>query len=185
MRKIKKWKIIKEKDISPTPWFPLFKHKVRLPSGKIINDYYLSKLGDVVMIVPFTKNNEIVFVKQYKHGAGEIIIELPAGRIKKGNKPETEARIELEEETGGLSKSWESLGRIVLEPSKDTLRVHGFIAKNVQLREKQKLDETEDIEVVLIPASKVDKKIKSGKICGSDTIAFIKLAQLKAPELFK
>src|SRR4030067_3853160 len=98
MRKIRKWKIIKERDISPSPWFPLFKHKVRLPNGKIINDYYLSKLGDVVMIVPFTKNNEIIFARQYKHGAGEVIIELPAGRIKDGNKPEKEARIELEEE---------------------------------------------------------------------------------------
>src|SRR3989344_5360996 len=96
MRKIKKWKLLKEEDISPSQWFPLFKHKVQLPNGKIV-DYYLSKLGDVSMIVAVTTNKEVVFVRQYKHGAGEIVIELPAGRIRKGNIPEREAIMELEE----------------------------------------------------------------------------------------
>lgn len=185
MRKINKWKLLKEEDISPSPWFPLFKHKVMLPSGQIVKDYYISKLGDVVMIVPFTKENKIVFVRQYKHGAGDVILELPAGRIKKGNSPSKEAHLELEEETGYVTHKLVSLGNVFFEPSKDTLKVYGFIAENVQPESKQNLELTEDIEVVLIPANKVDEKIKNGEIKASDTIAYIKLAQLKAPELFK
>lgn len=185
MKKLKKWILLQEEDVSPSRWFPLFRHKVRLPNGKIIDDYYISKLGDVAMIVAVTAKKEIVFVRQYKHGTGEIIIELPAGRIRKGNAPEKEAFLELEEETGYVADKFESLGNIFFEPSKDTLKVYGFLARDVRLLRKQNLEETEEIEVLLIPAKEVDKKIEIGEIKSSDTLAFIKLAQLKAPDIFK
>ena len=40
MNKIKKWRLLKEEDVSPSRWFPLYKHTVKLSSGKIIDDYY-------------------------------------------------------------------------------------------------------------------------------------------------
>lgn len=185
MKKLKKWKLIREEDISPSPWFPLFKHTVELPNGKVIDDYYLSKAGDVSMIVALTKQREIVFVRQYKHGAGEIIIELPAGRVKKDTTAEQTAIMELEEETGYVTKEIEFLGEMYAVPSKDTVQTYGFLVRNVEIVKEQNLEETEDIEVLLIPVSEVDQKIKSGEIRATDTIAFIKLAQLKAPELFE
>lgn len=185
MRKIKKWEILYEEDISPSPWFPLYKHKVKLPNGKVVEDYYLSKVGNVAMIVPITTKKEIVFVRQYKHGAGEVIIELPAGRIKTGHEPVETAKIELEEETGYCSNELTYLGTIFGEPSKDTFKVYGYLTKNLSLKHLQKFDENEDIEVILIPANKVDDKIKNSEIIASDTITFIKLAQLKEPGLFK
>jgi 8-oxo-dGTP pyrophosphatase MutT (NUDIX family) len=185
MRKIKKWEILSEDDISPSPWFPLFKHKVKLPNSRIVEDYYLSKVGDVAMIVPITTKKEIVFVRQYKHGAGEIIIELPAGRIKTGHDPIEIAKAELEEETGYHANELLHLGTIFGEPSKDTFKVYGYLTMNLSLKHLQKFDENEDIEVLLIPSNKVDNKIENGEIRASDTITFIKLAQLKEPGLFK
>jgi 8-oxo-dGTP pyrophosphatase MutT (NUDIX family) len=185
MRKIKKWKILKEEDISPSPWFPLFKHKVELPNGKVVNDYYLSKVGDVAIIVPITKKGELVFVKQYKHGAGDVIVELPAGRVKEGHNPEDTAKSELEEETGFHTNELIHLGVVFGEPSKDTFKVYGYLAKDLEIRHDQKLDENEDIDVISISTKKVDQMIKSGQIKASDSITFIKLAQLMAPELFR
>ena len=95
MKKMLKWEILEEVDISPSPHFPLYKHKVKLPNGRLVNDYYLSKMGDVVMILAITKKKEIVFVRQYKHGAGDVIIELPAGRIKQGYGIKKNALMEL------------------------------------------------------------------------------------------
>ena len=185
MRKIKKWKILQEEDISPSPWFPLFKHKVKLPNGRVVDDYYLSKVGDVAMIVPITKKGEIVFVKQYKHGAREVIMELPAGRVKAGHNSEDVAKSELEEETGYHVEEIIHLGTVFGEPSKDTFKVYGYLAIGLETRHAQKFDENEDIEVVSVSTKKVDQMIKSGQIRASDTIAFIKLAQLKVPDLFK
>jgi len=85
MPSIKKWELISEVDVSPSKWFPLFKDTVKLPDGKIVDDYYVSKLGDVAMILAITKTKELLFVRQYKHGVQEIILELPAGRIGKKN----------------------------------------------------------------------------------------------------
>ena len=185
MRKIKKWEVLEEIDVSPSSWFPLFKNKVKFPNGKVIDDYYLSKQSDTAMIVAFTKKKEMIFVKQYKHGAGDVIIELPAGMIRKGNTPEKEALLELEEETGYITEILQPLGVSIQNPTKSTARVYGFIARMAEPLGRQNFDENEDIEVVLIPVGKVDEKIKNGDIKASDTITFIKLAQLKAPELFR
>src|SRR3990167_438258 len=185
MKKIKKWQLLEETDVSPSSWFPLYKHKVRLANGKIVEDYYISKLGDVAMVVPITSNNEMVFVRQYKHGARELIIELPAGRIKSVLEPKDVAKEELREETGYVANNLIELGAIYGSPSKDALRVFGYLAKDLSVRVEQYLDDNEEIEVVLIPLNKVDGRIKKGEIMASDTIAFIKLAQLKHPDIFR
>ena len=70
------------------------------------------------------------------------------------------------------------------EPSKDTYKVFGFLACGLTERNEQKLDENEEIEVLHVPINDIDDFIKSGNICSPDTIAFIRLAQLKFPELF-
>jgi len=184
MRVIKKWEILGEKDVSPSKWFPLFVHKVRLPDGKVVEDYYVSKLGDVAMIVAITPNRELVLVRQYKHGVREVILELPAGRV--GNKtPEEAAREELREETGIIADELVPIGSVFVAPSKDSTITHGFLLKNVRVQEEQKLDDTEEIELVFVPVHELEEKIKSGEIRASDTIALITLARLHNPELFE
>lgn len=184
MAKIKKWQLLSEKDISPSPWFPLYVHQVKLPDGKVIDEYYVSKLGDVAMVVAITKKKEIVFVRQYKHGIGEIVLELPAGRIGKRT-PEKAAKEELREETGIVAEELVYLGGVVVAPSKDSTVTHGFLVKNAKATKKQRLDEHENIEIILIPLSQIETKIKNGEIKVADTIAILNLFRLKAPDLFK
>jgi ADP-ribose pyrophosphatase len=80
---IKKWLLLDEEDVSPSPWFPVKKHTVQLANGNIVDDYYFSPLGDVVMVLAITTQNEVVLVKQYKHALGEITLELPGGMQQK------------------------------------------------------------------------------------------------------
>lgn len=184
MTKLNKWKILQEEDVSPSKWFPVFKHKVQLPNGKIVDNYYVSYLGDVSMVVPVTSDKKIVFVHQYKHGSGEFEIELPAGRVGK-HTPEEAAKIELLEETGIEAGSLMSVGQIHVEPSKMGIVVHGFVVKNAVVTKSQNLDETEEIELVKVPISELDDYIRSGEIKVGSTLGVLKLAQLKAPELFE
>jgi|SRR3989344_1720220 len=184
MNKDKNWKVLEETDVSPSKWFPLFKHKVMLPNKKIINDYYISKLGDVAMIVPITIDGEFVFVRQYKHGVGGVIMEFPAGRIGK-NSSEKAARMELKEETGYIAKKLEYLGFVYLTPSKDTSKMNGFLAVGLSTPGKQNLDKNENIEVIRIPANEVDTMVNRGGIIASDTLALLYLTKLRFPELFE
>jgi 8-oxo-dGTP pyrophosphatase MutT (NUDIX family) len=183
-KKIKKWGVLKTKDISPAPYFPLFVDNVKLPhSGKEI-EYYRSELGDVAMVVAITKNREVIFARQYKHGVQEITHELPAGRIGK-RRPEQAAREELEQETGIVAKELIPIGEVFVAPSKDSTHTYGYLVTDAEVTGRQKLDENENIELVYVPPDKIDDLIRAGEIMSADTIAMLKLAQLKAPKVFR
>lgn len=176
----KPWKIIESTDVSPSKWFPIKKDLIELPNGKQI-EYFKSELENVAMILPITENNEIIFVEQYKHGIGEVTLELPAGRIDKGKDPSEVAIEELREETGieHEQKDLVFLTELWTEPSKSSVRVFGYLAKAVQITSTQNLEETENIKIRKIPMSKVAELIERGEIHASDTLALIGLATLK------
>lgn len=179
MSKIKKWQILSEHDVSPSKWFRLLRHCVKLPSGKVYDDFFVSDLGDVAMVLTVTSNNKLVFVRQYKHGAREITLELPAGRIEEGQSPVQAARLELEQETGIVSDDLTPIGELRPVPSKDKMKLYGFLAREIRCTRRQIPDETEELEVEAISLMEVDEKIKTGEINCSDTIALIALARLK------
>ena len=54
--------------------------------------------GAAVLCV--TKENKIVLVKQFRYAFNEIIFEIPAGKLEKGEMPQASALRELEEEAG-------------------------------------------------------------------------------------
>ena len=98
---MKKWKLLSTKDISPHKWFPLEMRTYQLPSGKIVDDFSVTTLADVAMIVPVTKEGKVVLVKQFKPGIGDLFIQFPAGRIELEHADLLETAVhELEEETG-------------------------------------------------------------------------------------
>lgn len=183
---MKPWKILQSTDVSPSKWFPIVKDLVELPSGTQI-EYFKTTLPDVVMIVALTKAHEIIFVRQYKHGIGEEIIEFPAGRIDPGHTPRESACRELLEETGIDIQETEliALGTLRTEPSKSTVRVYGFLVQNVEINSEQHLEETESIEVLRVPIKDMHELLGSDKLQASDTVALLCLAQNKFPDLFR
>jgi ADP-ribose pyrophosphatase len=185
-KEIQKWTIIKEEDISPSPWFPLVKHTVKLANGNILDDYYYSPLGDVAQVLAITNNNEVILVKQYKHALGEILLELPGGMQQK-NKSIIESAInELEEETGVKVTADQliPLGKIANNPTKLNQVTYGFICFNAEFNSIQKQDPTEDIQVITLPAPEVLKMAISGEIWVTDSLNFILKAALAYPDIF-
>jgi ADP-ribose pyrophosphatase len=183
---IQKWKVLKEQDVSPSPWFPLLQHTVELANGQIIDDYFFSPLGDVVMVLAITPNNEVVLVRQYKHGLGEILLELPGGMQQKDTSIIQSAINELEEEVGIKATADEliPLGKITNNPTKTRQITYGYIVFNAQFNSKQKLDVTENIEVITMPAPQVLEYAKEGKIWVTDSLNFILKAALTYPDVF-
>lgn len=181
-----KWEILEEEDVSPSKWYPIKKHKVKLPNGNIIDDYFVSNFGNISLILPILANGDMVFVKQYKHGLGRFVIELPAGMQQDQKTIEESAIAELEEETG-ISTTVENLtplGKICQNPTKSFVITHGFLATDLLFNSEQKLDETEEIEIIVISPSVVLEMIISGEIWVADTVSMILKAQLSYPEIF-
>lgn len=183
---IQKWTVLEDKDVSPSPWFPLHLHKVQLPNGHVVDDYYLSPLGDVVQVLALTAQNEVVLVRQYKHGISEITLEIPGGMQQKNKSLLESAVNELEEETGVkvAQDRLEFLGRIVINPTKLKQVTYGYIVHDVEFNSVQKPDITEALEVVTVPAPQVLEKVLNGEIYITDSVSFILMAAMKYPEIF-
>ena len=184
---MKKWIIIEEVDVSPSAWFPIKRHTIQLSNGTLVDDYFTAPLGDVAMVLPFTKEKQIVLVNQYKHGLGDFVIELPAGFQQKGKSIAASAIGELEEEVGIKTTvdNLTYLGKMCNVPTKIYNVTHGFLATDLSFNSVQNLEITEEIEIVLKTPQEVIEMIQKGEIWAGDTVGLIMKAFLLYPELFK
>ncbi|OUL19183.1 NUDIX hydrolase [Nostoc sp. 106C] len=172
MQKLKKWTILKSKMVLDHPWCKVRKDEIELPNGTVIDDYFVNLKPEVALILPITSNQEIVFVRQYRHAVGEFFIELPAGSFDpKQESAEVAAIRELVEETGYITQQVRKIATLYDKPSKDTNQIHLFLAENVIEVREQQLDITEEIEVILIPVETVLEKIAQGEIAVAGSVA--------------
>ena len=60
-----KWKILKENKIYDSSWVKLYLQKIKLPNGKIIDDYHRIRIKSSVVILPILKNKNIITIVIY------------------------------------------------------------------------------------------------------------------------
>lgn len=176
MTQIQKWQLLASQWVINNRWCQVRQDKVKLGNGTIIEDFFVNVRPDIVIILALTPQKEIIFVRQYRHGSGQILLELPAGRCESQEEGILEAaKREFIEETGYDSSQFIALGSIYENPIKDTQKIHLFLALDVVKVGEQKLDITEEIELVFIPIDQVENRIFSGEICVAGTISTIYL----------
>ncbi len=177
MTNLQKWKTLNSKMVLDHHWCKVRQDVIKLPNGKIVDDYFINIKPEVALILPITSDGNIIFVRQYRHAVGEFFIELPAGSFDPAEESaESAAKRELQEETGYTAGEVKKITTLYDKPSKDTNKIHLFLAKDVIKTGDQNLDITEEIEVVLIPQESVRDKIIQGEICVAGTVAAISLA---------
>ena len=181
MTNLKKWKLLQSRLVINNKWCQVRQDEVKLANGRIIDDFFINVRPDIALIFPVTAQQEIVFVRQYRHGVGEVLLELPAGSFDpQAEISEVAASRELTEETGYVAEKLIRLATLYDNPVKDTNSIHLFIAENVIKSQEQELDITEEIEVVLVPVSEVIQRVLIGEIsvCGTVTAIFLGLEYL-------
>jgi 8-oxo-dGTP pyrophosphatase MutT (NUDIX family) len=172
------WTVLKSALVFDHPWYKLRQDTVALPDGQIIDDYFVSVRPDVALIFPVTPEDDVIFVRQYRHGVRSILLELPGGTFNPTQETaEAAARRELQEETGYVAQHLTRLATIYDNPNKDTNRIHLFRAELVTAQGSQRLDDTEAIDIVKVPKSAIPEMIRRGQICVAGTIALCFLAQ--------
>ena len=117
---------------------------------------------------------EVVLIRQYRHAAGQYLLELPAGRIDAGEKPLAAAKREMIEETGFRARKWTVLARYFASP--------GFLGEWMQIFLAQEIDEgtatpeeDERIELVPMPLSRAMEMVAAGKIADGKTLIGLSL----------
>lgn len=177
---IERWKTLRSLIVFEHKWYTLRRDHVELPNGHVMDDYFVSVRPDVVLTFPVTADGHVLFVRQYKHAAGDIFTELPGGVIDAHETDPLEAaRREMLEETGYTSDDMELLMQVIDNPTKDTNRIYFYLARNVREVAAQDLDDSEHIEVLKIPLQEVEQLVLSGQINVSGSVALCLLALRK------
>ena len=180
---MKKWKLLKATDVSPSKHYPVEKRAYQRSDGVIINDFFVDKLADPVHILAITKQKQVVMIKMYKQGTDELMIQVPAGRFepKKQADYKQVAVAELEEETGIkiASDKLVFIGKIAEGSTKSTAVAQAYFVKDVEFNSQQKLDDNEEIEVLQFSPPEIDQMIADGKIWDATAISIWQLAKLR------
>jgi len=150
------------------------------PNGKIVEAVVL-EYGTWVTILALTKDQQVVLIKQYRHGVQKVIAELPGGVMDKDDAgPRGAAKRELLEETGYSSDTFIQVGKASPNPANQTNLIYSFLALAVEKVSGQTLDDTEEIEVFLKPLEEVIAMARNGELLQSMQVStlFFALAYL-------
>ena len=153
------------------PHFQVRRDTLRLPSGRIVDDYLVGVLNDYVLVVAVTPARQVVLVRQWRQGVRRITLELPGGAIDSGETPVEAAARELREETGLAAASLELLGSFDVDTSKASTQGHVFHTIGAELLHAPEAHEMEAPEVVFVPISTLPALIDSGEIRGGASVA--------------
>jgi len=145
--KLHKWQVLASRVVFANKWVRLREDRCQTNRGTII-DYYVVEKPDYALVVALDDEQRVILVRQYKHGCGEIIHELPAGYLEDGEDPLQSALRELQEETGYRAGQIRYLGTLHASPSALDCRAHVFLAQDLQPG-LQRLDADEMIETEL------------------------------------
>lgn len=133
-----------------------------------------------VTVIPITDNNEIIMVKQYRYPYHKAILEIPAGKLEKGESHYDAGKRELLEETGCTCSEYEFLGEVFPTPAYVTEVIYMYMARGLEFS-KQNLDSDEFLDVVKLPVEKAFEMVMNGEIADSKT----QIGVLKAYYLLK
>ena len=126
-------------------------------------------------VVAIDEDNRIIMEKQFRYALNDYLLEIPAGKLDKGEDPLVCAKRELEEETGIIASEWISLGTIATSPGFCNEVIHLFVAKGLSKGEIH-WDEDEYVEVERYTFDELLQRIKEEKIKDSKSLSTLLLA---------
>jgi 8-oxo-dGTP pyrophosphatase MutT (NUDIX family) len=158
------WKCIRSRTNQSYRVFSIRTDTTLSPRTGAEHEFYVIESGDWVNIIPITADQKVVMIQQYRHGSKQITLEIPGGLVDPGDTPESAASRELLEETGYRAAEWKKIGVVNPNPAIFSNRCHTFLARNLTKVGSPTLDQTEDIDVVILSLSDIPGLIRKGVI---------------------
>ncbi len=155
----------------------LFVDEVELPDGKKSVREIVRHPG-AVCVVPVTDENEVIMVRQFRYAFGEVLLEIPAGKLEPGEDPLKAALRELEEETGTVAENIEHIGELYTTVAIFDEKIQMYLATGLTYKSAHP-DDGEFLEVEKIPLDTLIEMVMNGEIKDSKT----QIALLKAQKI--
>lgn len=148
---------------SARPFFEVVVEEVRLPDGRIIDDYHQIESGIYANIVAETEEGDILLLRQYRHGIRRVALSVPGGRVEAGELPLAAAKRELLEETGYAAGQWRELASYHLSCSYGFGYHHFFHAFGLTRISAPSSDDLETSEIVFLDRSRTQAALAAGE----------------------
>ena len=170
-------KKISSKQIFDGKIVKLYVDNVLLPNGESATREIVRHPG-AVCVIPVCENGDVIMVKQFRYPFGEVLLEVPAGKLEPNEDHMEAVKRELEEESGVVAEKIEFLGTMYTTVAIFDEKIDMYLATGLTFKDAHP-DEDEFLEVVKIPLSELVKMVMAGEIKDSKT----QLAILKADRI--
>lgn len=165
-------KTIERKELFKGKIIEVYLDDVALPMGGTAKRELVFHHGGVG-IIPITKENKIIMVKQFRKPLEKVVLEIPAGKIDpgEGQYPERTAMRELEEETGYHTENLTYINEMYLSPGFSNEKLYVYAATNlVKVENPRPQDDDEVLELYELTMEEAKQAIQDGLICDAKTI---------------
>lgn len=143
--------------------------KVRLPNGKEAGREVCRHPGGVA-VLPLAQDGTVTLVRQYRYPIARLLLELPAGKLERGEDPFPAAQRELSEETGFTAGEWTDLGSMYSSPGFCDEKLYLYLARDLTGASSHP-DEDEFLDTVVMPFDELLERVLSGEIDDAKTVA--------------
>jgi ADP-ribose pyrophosphatase len=141
---------------------------VRLHDGSLATREYVLHPGAVV-VVPLLDDGQVILERQYRYPVGQVMIELPAGKLDVGEDPLLCGLREMQEETGYTASEWAYAGKMHLAIAYSTEIIHIYFARGLTAGARQ-LDVGEFLDVFTVPAQQLLDWCADGTVTDAKTM---------------
>lgn len=156
----------------------VFRDRVELPDGSTASREVIRHIG-AVCVIPVTDDGNVILERQYRYPLGEVMTEIPAGKLDYPEEDRLAAiQRELREETGYTADHWEEIGLFYPAAAYSDEKITMYLATGLH-KGRQTLDEGEFLNVFELPLREALNQVMSGEITDSKTqTAILKAANI-------
>jgi len=150
--------------------------EVMLPNGKTSSREIVTHPG-AVAIIPVTKEGKLILIRQFRKPLEKTIVEIPAGKLEKGEEPLACAKRELEEETGYVAQSLDFVTSFYTSPGFADELIYLFYTNDLQLG-TQSPDDDEFVEIMEVTVDEAKELVRTQQVHDAKTAFAIQYLQL-------
>jgi ADP-ribose pyrophosphatase len=162
--RLRPWRTLRRESVGSFRIFEVERLELEDGEGRPRGDAFTLRFGDWCNVIAITPDDRIVLVWQYRFGSGALSLEIPGGVVDGAESPEQAACRELREETGYEAERIDLLLTVETNPALQANRCLTFLARGARVAGSTRFDSQEELETVLVPASRIPDLLDGGQV---------------------